>query len=156
MKKEPHWDWKKGQRHEIGWPHTHVWQLSIGGYISAVEVLPEEWGFPATHWASQPRAPVPGRGFPTTAGCDNQQGFCSSGWDGNPGIFLKSFCIDLLIHRHSSWTPVDVQSLRGRQGHTGRNRVVWLQGKGWRDSRHCPCVEPSSHTAGGCMPSFLC
>lgn len=39
--------------------------------VSAMEVLPEEPGVPALHWA-QTIAPVPGKGFSKTSGCENQ------------------------------------------------------------------------------------
>ena len=65
IKKKPHRDWYWGQRHEMGWSHTHVWQLRIGRDISAAEVPLEERGVPAPYQAPQPRPLVPGKRVPT-------------------------------------------------------------------------------------------
>lgn len=47
-----------------------LWWLKTGRDTLAAEVPPEEQGISVTHQASQPRVPVPGRGFPIIAGCE--------------------------------------------------------------------------------------
>ena len=52
-----------------------------------------------------------------------------------------------LVCRHSPWALAAGWQLRGYQSHTGRDWVVWLQGKSWRDSFQCPWVESLTSTA---------
>lgn len=43
------------------------------------------------------------------------------------------------------------------QEHAGKDRVVWLWGRSWRDNSHCySCVEPDIHVAYRKTPSFPC
>lgn len=74
----------------------------------------------------------------------------------NPCVHLKVSHIGYLHLRHSPWARAEEWWLQRCQKHTGRDWVIWLQGMGWRDSHHCPCVELSFCVAGGQMPSFLC
>ena len=112
-------------------------------------MLPEEWGGPRLTWVPQPRAPVSKR---------SPQNIClwmSAGipsvrvrWraSGNHGVLLKGPCID----SHSQALtrgPGGGQKVRGHQWHTRRNQVIWLQGEGWRNEQHCPCIEPSYYKA---------
>lgn len=41
----------------------------------------------------------------------------------------------------------DGQQLGRCQRHTGKECIVWFQGKGWKDGWHCPSVESSSGAA---------
>lgn len=75
---------------------------------------------------------------------------------GNTGILFNSPCTDSLTQRHSPWARGGTVAQGAPGTHTGRNPVVWLKGEGWRDSHHCPHVEPSFHTAGMLVPSLLC
>lgn len=45
---------------------------------------------------------------------------------------------------------------RYQRQHMEKEWVVWLQGKGWRESHHYPCVEPVSCVPYRRAPSFLC
>lgn len=57
----------------MGWPSIHMWRLRMRRDILVAEVPREERGVPAPHPASQPRAPVVGRGIGTTAGIETQR-----------------------------------------------------------------------------------
>lgn len=58
---------------------------------------------PASHWAPQLRAPVPRRGVPTTAGCENQGlHLVRQRATLDLGILLNGPSTDSLPHKHSA------------------------------------------------------
>ena len=63
----------------------------------------------------------------------------------------KGPCTDSLTHRYLYWALVEAQRLRRYQIHTGRNWIMCLQGKNWRDSSHLPVLNsPTMQPAGIC------
>ena len=87
-----------------GLPPPAVWWLRMQRDIWAVEVPSEEEEVPVPHQTSQPRAPVPGRGILTTAGCENLQGFHSGEREGcrRPRCPLKGPMLRLADRRRRS------------------------------------------------------
>ena len=84
-----------------------VWQLRTRRDIAAVDLPPEEQGFPALRSVPHPAIAVLGRRVPTTAGCKNQQEL--DDWDG--GLLktevlqvLKGLCINSGSLSSSKWT----------------------------------------------------
>lgn len=101
-------------------------------------------GVPAQYLAPQPRVPVPGKQVPITFGSEDWE--CQA-------FLLKSPHKDFLDTLPLSSSSG--QQLERNQEHSGRNWIVWLQGKSWGRSfltdkstgrDHCSFAEPYVRT----------
>ena len=145
----------------MGWPHSHVRQIKIGG-ISWLEFPLVEQVLPAPHQASHLRILVPGREVPIPSGCKNQQGLwlgeMEDLWSSRQ-FLLKGPCTDLLGVTHfelQHWSS----SLKNTRDIQGRNEVsdISTRARGAAFSRIevleeaiVPFLSPSpTDLAGGC------
>ena len=116
----------------VGWSHTHVWGIKIRKDISAMEA---PWGV---------RGPSPTPGPLTQGSCDRKispHNFwleIPAGMEAKGDIgLLESQAVPLkgpahgFTQLHSLWAPALGQQLERKQGHIGRNWIVWHQGESW-------------------------
>lgn len=124
--------------------HPHVVVENLEGYLNSRGLLLKVRGL-SPMLIPQLKTPVLGKRTPHIIWPWKSGGFHPPRWDGR----LLETQVSLKEHANTSLQVLTLgfnerTMAWGHQRHRGRNWVVWLRGKGWRDSYQLPSVEPSS------------